>query len=97
MKRRLRMASRSAAPASRPRSMLMTVGMPMAMVGRQSRIQSKKRDCENRRANIRVAPATSAGCRHSMWDEAQLKDRYSSMRSASVSFHMSMVWSAIQK
>ena len=44
-----------------------------------------------------VPPATSIGITVSMWVEGQLKERYSSTRSAGSSFHMSIVWSAIQK
>ena len=78
-------------------SMFTTVGTPIAMLGRYSAIQSKKRLCEKWRAKTMVPPATSIGITVSMWVEGQLKERYSSTRSAGPSFHMSIVWSAIQK
>ena len=78
-------------------SMAITVGTPIAIVGRYSAIQSKNRLCEKWRAKTMVPPVTSIGITVSMWVEGQLKDRYSRTRSAGPSFHMSIVCSAIQK
>jgi hypothetical protein len=96
MKRKARVAAMSSGAGSSPSSKLIAVGTPMTMVGAKSRSQPKNRERENRRASRMVAPTRSAGFRHSMCDDAQLSERNSSIRSAPVSCHILMDWSAIQ-
>ena len=78
-------------------SMLTTVGTPAAKVMPWSRIQSKNRPCEKRRAMCMVSPVCRNGIRLRIWAEFQPKDRYSRVRSSAVSPSMSSVDSPLSQ